>query len=140
MENDYLSFKSDRVLRGMNESGIYPSPYNFVGERDASLDEYVVNDSTHSSGIHQHGVLCDPTTYEFYPAHLFGRNRKIEISKLSGRHGVIYVAQNVLGLDISEDDAKRVLAEIKASYSRDGRQTAYSPPELRELILRASGE
>ncbi len=98
------------------------------------------NVCTHSSGIHQHGVFRDPTTYEFYPVHLFGRDRKIEISELSGRHGVMYVAQNVLGLDISEDDAKRVLAEIKASYSRDGRQAAYSPPELRELILRASGE
>lgn len=98
------------------------------------------NVCTHSSGIHQHGVLRDPTTYEFYPAHLFGGDRKIEIDELSGRHGVIYVAQNVLGLDISEDDAKRVIAEIKASYSRDGRQAAYSHPELKELILRASGE
>jgi len=98
------------------------------------------NVCTHSSGIHQHGVLRDPTTYEFYPANLFGRDRNIEIDELSGRHGVIYVARNVLGLDISEDDAKKVISEVKASYSRDGRQAVYSPPELRELILRASRE
>jgi 2-isopropylmalate synthase len=98
------------------------------------------NVCTHSSGIHQHGVLRDPVTYEFYPARLFGRDRKIEIDELSGRHGVIYVARNVLGLDISEGLAKRVIAEVKASYSRGGRQTAYSPPELRALIMRATGE
>ena len=124
----------------MNESGIYPSPYNLVSDRDASLDEYVINDSTHSSGIHQHGVLRDPTPYAFYPATFFERNRKIEIDEFSGRRGVIYVAQNMLGLYISEDDAKRVITEIKASYSRGGKQAAYSPLELRELILRVSGE
>lgn len=98
------------------------------------------NVCTHSSGIHQHGVLRDPTTYEFYPARLFGRDRKVEIDELSGRHGVIYVARNVLGMEITEGLARRVIAEVKASYSRDGRQTVYSPHELRELILRASGE
>jgi methanogen homocitrate synthase len=91
------------------------------------------NVAAHSSGIHQHGVLVNPTTYEFYPPRMMGQKRKIYIDELGGRHGIIYVAKE-LGLDISEDTARRVLELVKASFSSGVRRSSYTPDEIKMLI------
>jgi methanogen homocitrate synthase len=93
------------------------------------------NVTAHSSGIHQHGVLMNPSTYEFYPPRLVGQRRKVYIDELGGRHGILYVAKNELGLDISEDLARKVLERVKSSFSREGRRSAYTPEEVKELIM-----
>jgi 2-isopropylmalate synthase len=91
------------------------------------------NVTAHSSGIHQHGVLVNPTTYEFYPPRLMGQKRKIYIDELGGRHGIMYVAKE-LGLEISEETAKKVLERVKASFSTGGRRSSYTPNEIKEII------
>lgn len=91
------------------------------------------NVAAHSSGIHQHGVLVNPTTYEFYPPRMMGQKRKIYIDELGGRHGIIYVAKE-LGLDISEDTARRVLEIVKASFSSGVRRSSYTSDEIKMLI------
>jgi isopropylmalate/homocitrate/citramalate synthase len=91
------------------------------------------NVTAHSSGIHQHGVLVNPTTYEFYPPRLMGQKRKIYIDELGGRHGIMYVAKE-LGLEISEETAKKVLERVKASFSSGERRSSYTPDEIKELI------
>lgn len=92
------------------------------------------NVTAHSSGIHQHGVLINPQTYEFYPPRLVGQKRRVYIDELSGRHGIMYVAEKELKIDISEDTAKKVLEKIKAAYSRGARRSSYTPDELAEMI------
>jgi len=92
------------------------------------------NVTAHSSGIHQHGVLVNPSTYEFYPPRLMGQKRKVYIDELSGRHGIMYVAKE-LGLDISEETARKVLLKVKASFSREGRRSSYTPDEIKEMIM-----
>jgi isopropylmalate/homocitrate/citramalate synthase len=91
------------------------------------------NVTAHSSGIHQHGVLVNPTTYEFYPPRLMGQKRKIYIDELGGRHGIMYVAKE-LGLEISEETAKKVLERVKASFSSGERRSSYTPDEIKEII------
>jgi isopropylmalate/homocitrate/citramalate synthase len=91
------------------------------------------NVTAHSSGIHQHGVLVNPTTYEFYPPRMMGQKRKIYIDELGGRHGIIYVAKE-LGLEISEETARKVLERVKAAFSRGGRRSSYTPEEIKQLI------
>ena len=91
------------------------------------------NVNAHSSGIHQHGVLVNPTTYEFYPPRMMGQKRKIYIDELGGRHGIIYVAKE-LGHEISDETARKVLEKIKASFSHDGRRSSYTPEEIKQLI------
>lgn len=93
------------------------------------------NVTAHSSGIHQHGILVKPTTYEFYPPRLLGQRRKVYIDELSGRHGIMYVAKKELGLDISEETARKVLLKVKASFSREGRRSSYTPDEIKEMIM-----
>jgi len=92
------------------------------------------NVTAHSSGIHQHGVLVNPSTYEFYPPRLMGQKRKVYIDELSGRHGIMYVAKE-LGLDISEETARKVLLKVKASFSCEGRRSSYTPDEIKEMIM-----
>jgi isopropylmalate/homocitrate/citramalate synthase len=92
------------------------------------------NVTAHSSGIHQHGVLVNPTTYEFYPPRLMGQKRKIYIDELGGRHGIIYVAKE-LGLEISEETARKVLERVKASFSSGRRRSSYTPDEIKEIII-----
>ncbi len=91
------------------------------------------NATAHSSGIHQHGVLVNPTTYEFYPPRLMGQKRKIYIDELGGRHGIMYVAKE-LGLEISEETAKKVLERVKTAFSRGERRSPYTPDEIKEII------
>ena len=92
------------------------------------------NVTAHSSGIHQHGVLINPQTYEFYPPRLVGQKRRVYIDELSGRHGIMYVAEKELKIDISEDTAKKVLEKIKAAYSSGARRSSYTPDEVKEMI------
>ena len=92
------------------------------------------NVTAHSSGIHQHGVLINPITYEFYPPRLVGQKRRVYIDELSGRHGIMYVAEKELGINISEETAKNVLEKIKAAYSSGARRSSYTPDELKEMI------
>jgi methanogen homocitrate synthase len=97
------------------------------------------NVTAHSSGIHQHGVLVNPSTYEFYPPRLVGQRRKVYIDELGGRHGIIYVANNELGLEISEETARKVLEKVKESFSRGDRRSSYTPDEIKELIAEIQG-
>ena len=97
------------------------------------------NVTVHSSGIHQHGVFMNPKTYEFYPPEMVGQRRKVYLDELCGRRGVMYVAENELGMNISRATAEKVLSRIKAYFSREGRRSAYTPSELRELILEIQG-
>ena len=91
------------------------------------------NVTAHSSGIHQHGVLVNPTTYEFYPPRMMGQKRKVYIDELGGRHGIMYVAKE-LGIKISEDTARKVLEQVKASFSCGERRSSYTPDEIKQLI------
>jgi isopropylmalate/homocitrate/citramalate synthase len=91
------------------------------------------NVNAHSSGIHQHGVLVNPYTYEFYPPRMMGQERKIYIDELGGRHGIIYVAKE-LGIEISDETARLVLEKIKTAFSREGRRSSYTPQEIKQMI------
>jgi len=97
------------------------------------------NATAHSSGIHQQGVFMNPKTYEFYPPELVGQRRKVYIDELCGRHGIMYIAENELAMNISENIAEKVLSKVKTSFSHEGRRSAYTPSELRELIIEIQG-
>jgi len=81
----------------------------------------------------------DTTTYEFYPPELVGQRRKVYINELCGRHGILYIAERELGMNISEDIATRVLSRIKTSFSKEGRRSPYSSSEIKELIMEIQG-
>jgi hypothetical protein len=42
-------------------------------------------------------------------------------------------------MNIPEKLAEKVLAKIKRAFSQEGRRSAYTPSELRELIIETQG-
>jgi|YelNatPaOPRAMG01_1025707.scaffolds.fasta_scaffold01513_15 isopropylmalate/citramalate/homocitrate synthase-like protein len=70
------------------------------------------NAFAHESGIHTHGVIVQPLTYEPIPPELVGRERRILAGKHAGTHGLRALLSQ-MGLELSEDQIKEVLARVK---------------------------
>lgn len=70
------------------------------------------NAFSHEAGIHVHGVLNNPFTYEPMRPEDVGNRRRIVLGKHSGRHSVIWALKN-LGVEPSEDLVNYVLNAVK---------------------------
>ncbi|WP_291999742.1 2-isopropylmalate synthase [Caldivirga sp.] len=71
-----------------------------------------VNAFSHESGIHVHGILNNPLTYEPIDPTMVGMNRRIVLGKHSGRHSVEY-ALKMMGIEPSNELVTRILRRIK---------------------------
>ncbi|MEM0204375.1 MAG: 2-isopropylmalate synthase [Nitrososphaerota archaeon] len=71
------------------------------------------NAFAHESGIHVHGILGSPETYEPIAPEVVGRRRKIVAGKHSGIHGIDFLLKES-GLDMDRAKAKEVLEKVKA--------------------------
>lgn len=67
---------------------------------------------SHESGIHTHGMLKDPLTYEVLDPSLVGRDRKFVMGKHSGRHLIKDVLQRS-GVTISDEEVKVLWGDMK---------------------------
>ncbi|MEM2469686.1 MAG: alpha-isopropylmalate synthase regulatory domain-containing protein, partial [Nitrososphaerota archaeon] len=70
------------------------------------------NAFSHESGIHVHGVISSPQTYEPIEPEKVGRRRKIILGKHSGKHSVVELARR-FGVELTDVQAEEVLREIK---------------------------
>lgn len=71
------------------------------------------NTFAHESGIHAHGVLNNPATYEPFQPEELGCQRRLVVGKHSGRH----LLQSVLerhGIILNPDDSESVLAAVRS--------------------------
>jgi homocitrate synthase NifV len=75
---------------------------------------------THESGIHVHGLLKDPRTYEGISPSCFGRQRQFVLGKHSGTAAVVD-ALHTLGLAADEQRTRLVLAQVRDHASRTKR-------------------
>jgi len=94
------------------------------------------NAFAHESGIHVHGILGSPETYEPITPETVGRKRRIVLGKHSGAHSVKALAKQ-FGLSLSEKHLKTVLAEIKAVGDLGGRVTE---AHFLEILTRVAGD
>jgi D-citramalate synthase len=84
-------------------TGIYVQPNKaIVGE----------NAFAHESGIHTHGVLVNPSTYEPIPPELVGVTRRILAGKHAGTHGIKATLEE-MGLHTNEEQLKEILLRVK---------------------------
>ena len=67
----------------------------------------------HESGIHTHGILNNPLTYEPISPELVGRTRWLKVGKHAGVHGVA-VMLDEYGVKPSESQLKQILDKVKA--------------------------
>ena len=70
------------------------------------------NAFAHESGIHVHGVLGDPSTYEAFGPELVGVQRNIVIGKHSGAHSVKGKLEEY-GVELTDEQITTVVDKIK---------------------------
>ena len=77
------------------------------------------NAFAHEAGIHVHGVLNNPLTYEPIPPEAVGAKRRIVLGRHSGRHAVEYVLKH-LGYEPIPELVDYVLRRVKevAPYAK----------------------
>jgi homocitrate synthase NifV len=70
------------------------------------------NAFAHESGIHAHGILQNPVTYEPFAPEEVGWERRFVVGKHSGRHLVMSVLQQQ-GIFLSSEEVPLVLAAVR---------------------------
>ncbi len=72
------------------------------------------NAFAHEAGIHQHGVLQNPMTYEIMKPETIGlTSNRLVMGKHSGKHALHQHLKNI-GYDLSEEELKLVFKKFKA--------------------------
>lgn len=66
----------------------------------------------HESGIHTHGILNNPLTYEPISPELVGRTRWLQVGKHAGLHGVSAMLEEY-GIKPNENQLKQILEKVK---------------------------
>jgi len=113
-----------------------------ASRRPIDVAKPIVGDAvfTHESGMHVHGLLKDPRTYEAVDPHRFGRSRRLVLGKHSGK-AALANALTTLGLTVNERDARLILDRVHEHASHT--KQVVSNAELRAFcvsVQQASGE
>jgi isopropylmalate/homocitrate/citramalate synthase len=87
----------------------------------------------HESGIHAHGVIKDPWTYEPYPPQLVGNERRITIGKLSGKNVVKYKITEITGQPPDEEKLAMIMEKIREIYE-NGRKASLKDEEFKTIL------
>ena len=70
------------------------------------------NAFVHESGMHTHGILSNPSTYEPFNPEMIGRTRRIASGKHSGSTG-IKASLKEMGFDPSDEQVKEIFLRVK---------------------------
>jgi isopropylmalate/homocitrate/citramalate synthase len=89
----------------------------------------------HESGIHTHGVLNNPWTYEPYPPELVGNSRRLTIGKQSGKGIIKHKIIEITGKNPTEKTLLKIVAEIKGIYA-SGRKASLKEEEFKKILLK----
>ncbi len=90
----------------------------------------------HESGIHTHGVLSDPLTYEPYPPELVGNARRLTVGKQSGKAIIRHKIKEIAGKTPSEKQLTAVMMRVKNIYE-NGRKASLREEEFRKILQKA---
>jgi isopropylmalate/homocitrate/citramalate synthase len=87
----------------------------------------------HESGIHTHGVLSDPWTYEPYPPALVGNTRRLTIGKQSGKGIIKHKITEIMGKAPDDQTLMIVVEKVKEIY-QNGRKASLKEEEFKKLL------
>ena len=87
----------------------------------------------HESGIHTHGVLHNPWTYEPYPPELVGNKRRLTIGKQSGKRIIKHKITKITGKPPTAQTLMMVLEKVKEIYA-NGRRASLKEEEFKKLL------
>jgi citrate (Re)-synthase len=87
----------------------------------------------HESGIHTHGVLNNPWTYEPYPPELVGNERRLTIGKQSGKGIIKHKIAELSGSEPDDDTVAGVVEVVKGIYA-NGRRASLKEDEFKKVL------
>jgi len=87
----------------------------------------------HESGIHTHGVLNDPWTYEPYPPELVGNTRRLTIGKQSGKGIIKHKITELTGNIPDDSTVASVVDTVKDMYA-SGRRASLKEEEFKKIL------
>ncbi len=87
----------------------------------------------HESGIHTHGVLNNPLTYEPYPPELVGNIRRLTIGKHSGKAIIKHKIEELTGIAPTEEQIRTVINRVKEIYE-NGRKASLKENEFLDIL------
>jgi isopropylmalate/homocitrate/citramalate synthase len=87
----------------------------------------------HESGIHTHGVLNDPWTYEPYPPELVGNTRRLTIGKQSGK-GIIKHKITELSGNVPDDQVVASVVDTVKDMYANGRRASLKEEEFKKIL------
>ncbi len=87
----------------------------------------------HESGIHTHGVLSDPWTYEPYPPELVGNIRRLTIGKQSGKGIIKHKIREITGETPNEQTLMTAVEKVKEIYA-SGRRASLKEEEFKQIL------
>ena len=90
----------------------------------------------HESGIHTHGVLSNPLTYEPISPEIVGRTRWFQVGKHAGIHGMNAMLKEY-GIEPDDEQTKQILDKIK-NIGDQGKQV--TEVELLSIANEVMGE
>lgn len=99
--NTKLLYETSRFVSNLVGVAVQPNKA-IVGE----------NAFGHESGIHTHGILNNPLTYEPISPDLVGRTRWLQVGKHAGIHGVSAMLQEY-GIKPNETQLRQILEKVK---------------------------
>jgi isopropylmalate/homocitrate/citramalate synthase len=88
----------------------------------------------HESGIHAHGVLSNPWTYEPYPPELVGNKRRLTIGKQSGKGIIKHKITEITGKTPTAQTVTTVVEKVKEIYA-NGRRASLKEEEFKKLLI-----
>ena len=129
------------VGTGVNTSRLYPTSRLVANITGVSIprNKAVVGENAfaHESGIHQHGMLQNRSTYEIMRPEDVGLQRSsLVLGKHSGRHAFRDRVKQ-LGFELEELELNRVFEEFKALADR---KKELFDGDIEALVLRAGGQ
>ncbi len=92
------------------------------------------NAFVHESGMHTHGILSNPATYEPFNPDIIGRTRRIASGKHSGSTG-IRASLMEMGFDPSDDQLKEIFQRVKSIGDKGKRVADADLQAIAELVM-----
>jgi D-citramalate synthase len=100
------------------------------------VNKAIVGDNAfvHESGMHTHGILAHPLTYEPIPPKLVGRTRRIVSGKHAGSRG-IKASLNEMGLHPDSEQLKEIFLRVKTMGDKGKRVTDADLQAIAEAVM-----
>jgi D-citramalate synthase len=118
-----LIYETSRLVSRITDFPLQPNKA-IVGE----------NAFVHESGMHTHGILANPLTYEPFKPELIGRTRRIASGKHSGSHG-IKASVNEMGLEPNSEQLKEIFLRVKTLGDKGKRVSDADLQAIAEAVM-----